>query len=660
MPSAKRALLLGLDAMVPNMVERFLSEGVLPNLGRLLGKGCFTRIRPVIPAQTPTNWNTLATGATPGRHGVVQWGSHIPGEPLREYHREEAFNAGLCRAEYLWEAAARAGRRSVVMNYAGYPPTTEAACFIDRLFQPARSYFDLAPATVYHNYPEMSTTDPVRLAPPAGWANLPASGRLPLTATLEVAPATEGAGPAYHLLVSGEEEGYVVVTICTAPDAEQGVTRLAVGQWSPWIRAPFDTADQGRVEGTFRFKLVDLAPDGSRMRLFRTDAFPADGRFCSNAAVASRLMAEVGPYLHAGQACELQARGWLDFETVEELMREEAEWWSHAAEVAMAEMDASLLVLHWHLLDAMGHHFVPLVDPTGSEYDPERAEEAWCVIRGYYGAADRFVGAFMDRFDDGDTVFAVVSDHGMPANRKAVSLVNLFRQRGWITLTANGKGVDWARSEVFFSQNHLWINLEGRDSGGIVPAGRYEALRAEVLAAVRDLKDPETGEHVLAFVLPREDAAMVGLWGDYIGDLVFCYSGGYRWSGPEVLRLGEERLVFPCGGGNHGPMIPTYETEVASVLGALVIGGAGIRSREAFPRLEQLGVCTTDVAPTLAYLLGMDAPAQNEGRVLREFLAEFASEAPRRTLVPTARPIVSRPATQPRAVGLQGDVTDEA
>ncbi|HID56176.1 TPA: phosphodiesterase, partial [Candidatus Poribacteria bacterium] len=97
MAEAKRGLILGLDAMVPNITERFLGEGVLPNLLRMVERGCFTRVRPVIPAQTPSNWDTIATGATPGTHGVVQWGSHIPGEPVWEYHRQEAFNAGLCR-----------------------------------------------------------------------------------------------------------------------------------------------------------------------------------------------------------------------------------------------------------------------------------------------------------------------------------------------------------------------------------------------------------------------------------------------------------------------------------------------------------------------------------------------------------------------------------
>jgi arylsulfatase A-like enzyme len=369
-------------------------------------------------------------------------------------------------------------------------------------------------------------------------------------------------------------------------------------------------------------------------------------------------VAALGPYVHAGQACELHCRGLLDLATVDELMEEEAVWWSGAADIAMRETDASLLVLHWHILDAMGHRFVPFTDPTGSDYDPARAEEAWGVVRRYYQAADRFVGAFMERFDDGETVIAVASDHGMPANRRAVSLVNLFKERGWMTLSSDGQWVNWPESQVFFVQNHLWVNLQGRDEGGIVPPGEYESLRAEVLAALRDIRDPETGKHAIAFALPREDGAMVGLWGHYLGDIVFCYSGGYRWSGPEVLRMGEERVIFPCGGGNHGPMIPTYETEATSVLGALVMAGPGIGARTPRARLDQLNVCTTDVAPTLAHLLGIEAPAQNEGRVLSEFL-EGAAERPARTLTPTSRPLAARPTTKAQRPGLQGDVTDE-
>ena len=108
-------------------------------------------------------------------------------------------------------------------------------------------------------------------------------------------------------------------------------------------------------------------------------------------------------------------------------------------------------------------------------------------------------------------------------------------------------------------------------------------------------------------------------------------------------------------------MIPTYETETTSVMAAMVLGGAGIRPQEAAPRLEQFRLSTTDVAPTIAHLLGLDVPAQSEGRVLHEFLAGAHSERPERgEVTPTARKAARRKSVKPKGVQLQGDVTDEA
>jgi hypothetical protein len=430
-------------------------------------------------------------------------------------------------------------------------------------------------------------------------------------------------------------------------------------EWSDWVRAEFRPEGRDPAEGSIRFKLLELAPDGGRFRLYRSDAFPADGGFVSDPALGKRLVEELGPYVHSGMSVSLHCRGEIDWRTADEIMADEAAWWSRAAELAADSGGASLLFLHWHILDCVGHALVGKLDPTGGGYDAEGVEANTETLRDYYRAADRFVGEFLKRFDDGETVFCVISDHGMPANVKAVSLVNAFRERGWLELTPDGTGVDWKRSKVFFAQNHLWINLAGRDEGGVVPPGEYGTLRAEVIAAMRDIKDPESGEHAFAFVLSREDAPLVGLAGPYVGDVAYCYSGGFRWSGPEVLRLGEARVVFPCAGGNHGPMVPTYETETTSVLAAMALAGPGVSSRGVVPKEEPLRLWTTDVAPTACHLLGIDPPAQSEGRVMHELLEDIESGFPERALRTVERRIVPRPRTRPAPVRLQGDVTDE-
>ncbi len=168
-------------------------------------------------------------------------------------------------------------------------------------------------------------------------------------------------------------------------------------------------------------------------------------------------------------------------------------------------------------------------------YKKEKAGQAWQAMKNYYKAADRFVGEFLKRFKSKETIFVVVSDHGMPANRKAVSLINVFLEKKWLIKTNDGCSIDWLKSKLFLSQNHIWINLKGREKKGIVPQSEYKGLRQQIINCMRDIKDPETGEHVFAFVLSRDDAPVVGLWGKNIGDIVFCYSGGYSMVGSRSI-----------------------------------------------------------------------------------------------------------------------------
>ena len=654
---SRRVLMLGLDCLLANLVEKFDAEGIIPNISRLMERGCFSRLLPCIPAQTPTNWNTIATGATPGSHSVTVWGGHRPDDPSGESHRGEAFSSGLCLAEYLWETAAREGKRSVVMNYAGYPPTTDAAVHIDRLFNPTRSYYDVSLPTVYHNL-EDDEGYPVQFAPAEGWSGLPDSDTPPLATKITVIPSSRGDGPAYHLLLTGGAGAYDTVLVCEGTNAAEPVARLGCGEWSDWIGAQFDTEEMGKVEAAFRFKLIECADDAGQFRLYRSDAYPTDGRFASDPQLGRALIEELGPFVQAMQTVGLEMHGNLvDRATTDELLADEAAWWAEAARRAMDRTEAELFYVHWHLPDHIGHQYIAWVDPTGTEYTPEKAEEGWRELRRYYRAADRFVGEFMERFGPDENVLAIAADHGMPANKKAVALVNAFKDTGWLEFDED-ENVVWEESKLFFDQNHLWINLEGREPTGVVPPEEYEDLRSEIQALMRDIKDPETGEHVFSFVLTRDEAPAVGLYGPHVGDLAFCYAGGYRWSGAHVRAMGEERVVFPCGGGNHGPMIPCYETETTTVYGMLLMAGHGVAEGIREPAAEKGKRRTVDVAPTLAHLLGIQPPAQNEGRVLHEFLEGFPHERPERELRPMDRPLVPARPRRPKPQ-LRGDVTDE-
>ncbi len=69
----KKAIFLGLDGLDPNLTEKWMAEGKLPNLSRLRDEGSYRRLRTTFPALSPVAWSTFATGVNPGRHNIFDF-----------------------------------------------------------------------------------------------------------------------------------------------------------------------------------------------------------------------------------------------------------------------------------------------------------------------------------------------------------------------------------------------------------------------------------------------------------------------------------------------------------------------------------------------------------------------------------------------------------
>ena len=145
---------------------------------------------------------------------------------------------------------------------------------------------------------------------------------------------------------------------------------------------------------------------------------------------------------------------------------------------------------------------------------------------------------------------------------------------------------------------HVFINLKGREPGGIVSKRDYEKVQREVIAALTEYRDPETGRHPFALALTRENAEMLNLSGDLVGDVVYA------------LR--------PEFDGAHGKQLPALGFGMAGQHSTFVIAGAGVRSVGKLQRQVRV----VDVAPTVCYLLGAPMPKQVEGGVVYEALKD--------------------------------------
>ena len=71
--SVKRVVIVGFDGMDPELAERFINEGRLPNLKKLRDQGTFRPLRTTFPAISPVAWSTFQTGVNPGKHNIYDF-----------------------------------------------------------------------------------------------------------------------------------------------------------------------------------------------------------------------------------------------------------------------------------------------------------------------------------------------------------------------------------------------------------------------------------------------------------------------------------------------------------------------------------------------------------------------------------------------------------
>jgi hypothetical protein len=116
--SPSRAIVLAWDGTVPAFVHEMLRQGKLPNLAKLIKDGAFADDVIVgFPSKTAPGFASLITGAPPSVTGIT--GNRVPRAPRDQFTILESvagFSEAPLRAEAIWAAARRAGKRTVISH----------------------------------------------------------------------------------------------------------------------------------------------------------------------------------------------------------------------------------------------------------------------------------------------------------------------------------------------------------------------------------------------------------------------------------------------------------------------------------------------------------------------------------------------------------------
>lgn len=625
---AKRAIIVGFDGASMELVSLMVERGHMPNVATLLADGVYREMLGVFPTLTPPGWTTLATGAWPGTHGIVDFNIRKPGAPLDD--TAWGIDTRLCQAEYLWNTAERCDKIPILVKYEmSWPPTITKGIQVEGTGPGVSNHAQIAG---YHLFATQDYTgyaiggekdtekvDPsalqdgeaidwVEVRPARGWQNVPESQLAPLEVELVIRPLARGranmlrgaqgtAKPYYALVYAHEHERYDRVLIAPEKDAAQAVATLAVGAWSGWWQDRF-LIDGRPVSGNVRCKLMRLSADGQSLELFFPQIWPTEG-YTFPEQIAHEIREHVGPFL---QNPARDAMGLIDDDTYLEVLDYHLECLANTALYLMEHHPWDLLFTETHASDYASHFYLRLADPI-SGAEPDVVARSWKGLVRTYQAMDRWVGKLMAHMD-GETLFAIVSDHGgTPDKYRRVSVEEALCAAGLLAYkdkgTAREPAIDWSRTAAApVGLGDVFLNVKGREPGGLVEPEDFEAVQRQVIDAILDYRDPGTGQRPFTLALTRRDAEMLNNWGELAGDVIYA------------LR--------PEFDGAHGYQLPTARLGIGAQHAVCILCGAGVRKG-----VHLKGqVRQVDIAPTISYLIGIDVPRDAEGGVIYEALED--------------------------------------
>ena len=177
--------------------------------------------------------------------------------------------------------------------------------------------------------------------------------------------------------------------------------------------------------------------------------------------------------------------------------------------------------------------------------------------------------------------------------------------RDWYDRIDWDKTKVWLHEGVFLDPFNIYIHAKSPEA--------YNTIQRDLIRELRTWVDDKLNQTPVALALSRQDAEMIGLWGDQVGDVVVVLETGYTLA----KKVGASALEDNRGqvASGHGRIKPTSETRYGTEKAIFSIAGAGIKKGYSRP-VEKLGhMRLIDVTPTLCHLLGIQPPAQSQGAV---------------------------------------------
>lgn len=654
-PITNSVIFFASDGMRPDLMQAYALAGAMPTYRDLMRKGAIGEngLLPAFPPNTGVGWTTLATGAWSSGHGSMNNTFHVNGDQFG--NRTSAFQSTtsdgpVIQAETIAETAERAGLSVVAIEWAAsrnYPMNGPAIDF--RSFHSARgvtgNYVRDSDDTAFAA-PFFMDYDINPLQAATGWSNVPDSFSPALETVMIVRDFGFGRYNHDVYIYDSTDDGAVNYdhallvpfdsNFASTKDGSTAAADLMEGDWAD-IKllindgvGNFADPRHGWLAGMW-VKLEELNADASQFRLYHTSVSSIN----ANDETLAQYLTENFPTTVAADFAPLES-GFVTEETYVEqgLMWKEA--YFPIIEYIITTYQPDLVLAGNPVVDEFSHQFLALVTPLAPDGSPNpyfdnldaagppdglvAVREGY--IRSAYEEADATLALVRKLMPANSLVFAS-SDHGFAPQWQAVNAGKVLFDAG---LQVLGEQSSNCRPAGLSNQHNneltkacwagataaIYINLEGRDVNGAVPAANYEATRTAIVNAFSAL-----GSDVVQTILLKEDLGDVqganALQPNRSGDVVVVLKPPYQFDGATP----GETIAFSHFFGQHGylPDLVDLKHNI-NMHSVFVASGPQIVSRKLIRDVK-----IVDVAPTIAFALGIDLPADTDGRVLCELFA---------------------------------------
>lgn len=617
----KRAVLLGMDGLDPDLLREKMEKGELPNFQTLADQGGFSPLKTTWMPLSPVAWSSFISGSNPGKHGIFDFLHRDPEEyaPFLSIAQQDEPEKSLDVGPYtfplepsstdkgregpsFWTESSRQGvHTDVIRCPVSFPPEPVRGKMLSGLGVP-----DLKGTQGEFSF-FTSNKDVDRDS---------RGGTIQIIDHPRIEPREiQIKGPA-NPFYSDHRESAVNVSLTVHDNqleiklSEKTVT-LEQGEWTGWLPLDFQFLGPMSAEGQVRFYLNKLTPE-FELYCSPVNVSPNDPAFPISYpdGFSEQLAEDIGRFHTLGLTADtgMLKEGRVDDVTFLEQTNTVLDEREAMLKEQLTDCQDGVFNFVFDIPDRIQHMFWRYRDPEHPLYDKESAEVFGEVIDRNYERMDDVLGWVMDELNDEDDL-VVMSDHGFASFRRQVDLNRWLYENDYLALkdgTEPGdvkslfNGVDWSQTKAYaIGLAGIYINREDREANGSVPPEDADDLEQQIAGELDTLEDTETGNPAVSRVARTHDSYEGNATED-APDLLVGYHRHYRVSWDSAMG-GLQEQVFS---DNTNPWSGDHCVDPELIPGSLLTN---------FEFNEDAEVGLWDVIPGVFSRLDLDIPEEMDG-----------------------------------------------